>query len=174
MILLSPLLIAAQVSPGDVSDWIQWVEKYGPWGVFGLIVVGLIVLFAKKYVEGVYAKSLKCLNDLKANVEAIKSVTDELKALEDEDRGAFRACVASLEIMSSEEHWHHCPIERCPNLTEISTRLDKLMDELQDFVREARASRDQTNSQIQALFNVIKDLTHEIIAALRSRRNGHK
>lgn len=162
------------MGPGGILDSLSFGEKYGIFILLLILVIGALIPVLKWALGKLLANWKEKFEATQASIEQIKAAVEIIKTLSTEDREAFRTCVNSLETIASEEHWKNCPVAHCPNLTQILTRLNELMNELQNFVIEARSTRDQTQASIQSIFDVVRELSIEIIAALRSQRNGHR
>ena len=70
-------------------------------------------------------------------------------------------------IISSEEHWKHCPIERCPTMQKLTNQVEDYRQWLHEYTEETKSTRELTRESINKLTNKLDFVTGELLLTLR-------
>ncbi|MBI4962511.1 MAG: hypothetical protein HY913_04480 [Desulfomonile tiedjei] len=182
------------ITPGDLKDAVDAYRDYGWYAGIGIPVLAFVLYLAYRYVLHLRDKVQNYLTNVEQRIEKITDawvkngkvvdqsvLTDEMRQAVQEIReinqkfdDVFMCHVEDTKRLADEEIWKHCPIERCPNLSQVLTFLEQVNRELKEFATEAQESRVQTRSSISDISTridkFIDGLGSEILITIRELR----
>lgn len=169
--------------PG-LSDLAFVHERLGVWAAVALLLFGIIVYLAYRYVSRKTddVKTLITRFDETLGLLRLSVVTEEGQVLnQEEQRMLLLKLLALLEEISedlnsrigrhmenverlaSEEHWKHCDIDRCANLSNIVRTMEQMRQYMNDFVEQGKEHRQVTLNMISDVFSRLDLFLVEVI-----------
>lgn len=105
------------------------------------------------------------------NLDSLKHLIDkfreEFKIYEINHTALTRKHQEESALIASEEHWRHCPIERCPTMQKVTTMVEEYRKWLYDYTDETKTTRELTRESINQLTNKLDHVTSELLGFLR-------
>ena len=115
--------------------------------------------------------------------QALSDIKEQLALLRDdfeEHANGATSHYADTSNLSKQEHWQNCPVNRCPNLPNITAKLDHIIhifDTWDDKAEESRRNTGALLSEIQAMIrdcsNDLKNLAKTFIEVLSNAVSGN-
>ena len=138
-------------------DFIGFIETHSTWAV--VIVIGAIALvwLAGRELRDLYEKTNKAQTSVLLQEKVIRDVSESLTRLSetlDELHEKANVHYSDVQRLASDEHWKNCQVDKCPNLPNLL------------------ASCMQSNETLTELATLFRQLSLEMIATLRTARNG--
>ena len=106
-------------------------------------------------------------NSMESLKHLISKFREEFKLYEINHSALTRKHQEESTAISSEEHWKHCPIERCPTMQKITQSVEEYRQWLHDYTDETKSTRELTRESINLLTNKLDYVTSELLASLR-------
>lgn len=155
-------------TPTDMSDWWVFIKDYGTHGIilFGLalLIIGAAGAYARQKIKRIMA----LVDSVELLVKTVDSATCEAKA----DRKLFLEYAEIQRRLNSEDHWHHCPVDKCPHLGALRHGIEKITEDVREFSSQAQDSRDRTRQSIDTIMRRIDEFSTAVIAAFRNGKSG--
>lgn len=125
---------------GQLEDVVRTVEQLGK------------AAFTK---DGDPVLDVKLLTDLRQQLEVIRIEFAEYQKTASKH-------YSDIEHQASQDKWIDCDITRCVHLQGIFSRIDRVVERLDQFDRRADDSRAQTSTSLMAISQAQKDLGREL------------
>lgn len=149
-------------------DLISFAETHSAWVVLAVILGVAVLWLAGREIRDIWHKNVTMLSSVLTQEESIKAedeqtiiyrreileLAQDARSLLDELKTKAEAHYADVERLSSDDHWKNCNVDKCPNMPNIL------------------ASLRQNNESLTEILTQLRQLAFEIIATLRSFRNG--
>jgi len=107
--------------------------------------------------------------------DAIKRQTDIYKKIESvfsEDREMCKTLIDSQKRIASDEHWKNCPIDRCPNISQLRDALWRVESAQIDSSKSYEESRRKIEEKIDVIDFSMKGFANEFISTHQAILNG--
>ena len=107
------------------------------------------------------------LTDVCVGIEALKEELDNHNA----DAQRHYTDVARL---ADENKVRDCDVSKCLYVSQLTKEISSIIDRLNQFDQDARASRGNTQVSLESIRSQITDLTRDLLATLRVFKGGTK
>lgn len=152
---------------------------YGAFAVLLFISAALGVLFIFRYINQ-FSDQLKKMSDTVdimgkaivnekgnpiATYDVLSSIKQELSLLRDDFEEHSTSAAdhyKDVERIAGDEHWKNCSIDKCPLMSNIFVKLDKVLDRFDQFDKLAEDSRKNTSASLDSISKGMRDLSKEL------------
>ena len=105
-------------------------------------------------------------------IEDQKKLSLRINEVFDEDRDMCKQIIATNNHLANDEHWKHCPIDRCPNISVVRDALWRVEAEVLEFKKGAETSRQTTLEKVDSIEKSMKGFANEFISTHKAILDG--
>lgn len=154
----------------DLFDLYHIFRDHGASAILVLAVVAGLIFIAFLFFRSKYDSWSEKMERVDMNLLLTREATDKLLSLLEETHADLHSMAESQKVIASEEHWKHCPLDRCPNLGRVNLKVDECLKVIEQFAQDGKNSRSETRAIVERIVEKQDALSNEIIAILRQIR----